>query len=433
MTEQAGKYTVLGPGPRWPGGETLLASAPGGGTVVLREASRAEAGSAPFLSHPCLPACLGEAEVGNKKYLVYGHFAGASLEDALAAGGRFTEFESIRAAYEVAKALAYLHALSPRVVHGGVGAGAVFSAAGGRLLLCGRGEGTEPGDDLKALGSLMRQLAAAPKGEPFSREYFRAAEYLELPGADAGTALKRIETVGAGPVSAPQSRLQIFKRLRRGLPLFAWPLAAGVLLLAFYGAFYVRLELYPQFRARRLVAATSRLYREFNCSAQKAPGPLLGENLLVNPGLEGPCGWSMVPAFDGAVLKKGGAHSGEYSFASENDMPLIHQEADVTAFSERIAAGRCRVELSAWLRASGSGKDGDPYLYGYAMRSGDDYTYLSTCQPVRSENWTYSSCEFQLPAGTKKVRFIMESTVYAWSLFSRTAHYDDASLKVFCY
>lgn len=430
MTGQAGGYAVLGPGPRWPGGTVMLGQGPGGEKVFLWEASGPWAGAAPFLSHPGLPACLGLAEAGGKKYLVYEYFEGESLASA---GGTFTEFEAIKIAYETAAALKYLHGLSPRVAHGGLSPEAVFRAGGGRVLLCGRGPGAETAGDLKGLGGLMRFMAAAPRGGPFSPAFLKAADYLELPGAEAAYALKLIESIGAGPVARPEARPTVFKRLRRGLPLFAWPLAAGVLLLVFYGAFYVRLELYPQFRARRLVAATAKLYRQFDCGSHKKPDPRLGENLLVNPGLEGPCGWAMFPAFDGAVLSRSGARSGQYCFSSENDMPLIHQEADVTAFAGPIAGGRCKVQFSAWLRASGFGRDGDPYLYGYAMRSDDDYTYLNTCQPVSSESWTFSSCEFPLPAGTKKVRFILESTVHGGSLFSRTAYYDDVSLKVSCY
>ena len=430
--EQDNKYTGLAPAAPWAGGPVFTAAGPGGEKVFLREASKAEAGAAPFLLHPCLPAYLGDGEAGGKKFLVYEYFEGESLAAEAAAGGTFTEFEAVKTVYETARALKYLHGLSPRVVHGSVSAGTVFRARGGRILLCGRGPSAEPEADMKGLAGLMRRLADSPRAEAFSTDYFKIAEYLELPGADAGYALKSIEALGAGPVASPEARPQIFKRLRHGLPIFAWPLAAAVAFLFFYGAFYVRLAVWPQFRAKRLIAATTVLFRKFDCSSFRRPEPRLGENLLVNPGLEGPCGWTMFPTFDGAVLKKGGANSGEYCFATENDMPVVKQEVDVSAFSAAIAGGRCKAELSAYMRASGFGKDGAPYLYGEAMRDAGDPASQNTCETVESRNWTRSVCELPLPAGTKKVRIVLDSTVAGLSLFSRTARYDDAAVKVFC-
>ncbi|MDO8804242.1 MAG: hypothetical protein Q7R35_07415 [Elusimicrobiota bacterium] len=430
--EQEGKYSVIAPAAPWAGGPVFTAAGPGGEKVLLREASKAEAGAAPFLSHPCLPAYLGAGEAGGKKFLVYEYFDGESLQAEAAAGGTFTEFEAVKIAYETARALKYLHGLSPRVAHGDVSAGSVFRAKGGRLLLCGRGPSAGPEGDMKGLAGLMRRLADSPRAGTFSADYFKIAGYLELPGADAGDALKSIEALGAGPVARPEARPQIFKRFRHGLPLLAWPLAAAVALLFFYGAFYIRFEVWPQFRAKRLVAATTVLFRKFNCSSFPRPEIKLGENLLVNPGLEGPCGWTMFPTFDGAVLKKGGANSGEYCFATENDMPLVKQEVDVSAFSGSIASGQCKAELSAYMRASGFGKDGAPFLYGYAKLNADDPASGTACEPVESKNWTRGVCEFPLPAGTKKVRVELDSTVTALSLFSRKAYYDDVSLKVRC-
>lgn len=430
--EQVGKYSILSPAAPWAGGGVFEAEGPGGEKVFLKEASRAEAGAAPFLSHPCLPAYLGSEESGGKKFLIYGYFEGESLAAATAAGAAFTEFEAVKIVYETARALKYLHGLSPRVVHGDVCAASVFRARGGRLLLCGRGAAGEPEGDLKGLAGLMRSMAAAARGGSFSAGYFRTAEYLELPGAEAGAALRSIEALGAGPVARPQGRLTVFKRFRHGLPLYAWPVAAAVLMLSFYAALYVRLEIYPPLKARRLIAANTRLAREFNCSSVKKPEPRLGENLLVNPGLEGPCGWIMFPSFDGAVLKKGGANSGSYSFAVDNDMPLVKQEVDVSAFSDHISAGRCRVELSGYMKASGFGRYGVPFLTGYAMRNDSSYTYLNASEQVKTDNWTYKQSVTPLPAGTRKVRVIMDSTVYGWTLFSKTAHYDDVSLKVLC-
>lgn len=111
------------------------------------------------------------------------------------------------------------------------------------------------------------------------------------------------------------------------------------------------------------------------------------------------------------MIERGSFHGGIYYFTVKGPEDGIYQDVDISPFSGRIAGGGCRVKLSGFLRAGGSGADGEPYLYGYAMRSEDDYTYLSGFDPVSSVNWTLASRDGPLPAGANKIRIFLQGNL----------------------
>lgn len=294
MTERgpAEKYSKISPAAPWPGGAVFTAEGPGGKRFFLREASKAEAGAAPFLSQPSLPVYVEtvkfQKDGKENKFLVYEYFEGESAASIMARGGTFSEFEALKTGYETAGALKYLHALSPRVAHGAVSAASVFRCKNGRVLLCGCAAAGDIRADLKGFAGLMRALAAAPANGRFSDSYVKMLEYLGLPEVEAGHALKAVESIG----SRPLFRIEVppRKREKGKLPLFAWPLAAAVLFSAFFLAFKFRIDYWPQLRARRNIRLATELARSYPCAsfpAVKRGG--YGENLVFNPGLGGPC------------------------------------------------------------------------------------------------------------------------------------------------
>lgn len=432
--DPGGKYSRPVPAAPWPGGTVFTAESPEGKKFYLREAGRREAGAAPFLSHPNLPVYVETLAAGaggeEKKILVYEYFEGRSAA-ALIAGGGFTEIEALKTGYETARALKYLHGLAPRVSHGAVSAEAVF-LSGGRTLLCGCAAQGEASADLEGLAGLMRAMAAAPKGGKFSENYSRLLEELARPDLTAGRALKLIETLGTRPLDRHAEPAR--KPAKRGLPLYAWPLAAAVLFLAFFLAFKFRIDHWPQLRAQRNIRLATELARSHPCSTfpplRKRYGN--GENLLFNPGLEGPCGWQIYGGFSRDMIKKGGANTDGYYFMVESGDEGIYQDVDITEYWPKVAAGGCRVKFSGYLKAGGAGRDGEPYLYGYAMRGSDDYVYLSGFSPVSSKSWVQASYEWPLPAGATKVRIFLNASSYKRSFFSKKAYFDDISVELYC-
>lgn len=432
--EPAEKYSKLSPAAPWPGGAVFIAEGPGGKRFFLREASKAEAGAAPFLSHPSLPVYVETVKFRKdgkeNKFLVYEYFEGESAASLIDGGWTFTEVEALNLGYEAARALKYLHGLSPRVAHGAVSTASVFRA-GARVLLCGCAAARDTRADLVGLAGLMRALAAVPRGGSFSAGYSDLVEALGRPDIEAGKALKLIESLGTQPlfrIKAPPPRPQKGK-----LPLYAWPLAAAVLFAAFFLAFKFRMDYWPQLRARRDIRLATELAKSYPCAsfpAVKRGG--YGDNLVFNPGLEGPCGWQVYGGFSRDIIKKGGANTGGHYFMVKSGDEGIYQDVDISQYSPRIAAGGCKVKFSGYLKAGGAGGDGEPYLYGYAMRSANDYTYLSGFNPVSSKNWVPASYEWQLPAGANKVRIFLNSSSYKRSFLSKKAYFDDISVEVNC-
>jgi len=433
--EPAEKYSKLSPAAPWPGGAVFTAEGPGGKRYFLREASKAEAGAAPFLSHPGLPVYVETVKLlkdgkGNK-FLVYEYFEGESAASLIDGGWTFTEVEALNLGYETARALKYLHGLSPRVAHGAVSTASVFRA-GARVLLCGCSVSRDTRADLEGLAGLMRALAAVPRGGGFSAGYSDLLEALARPDTDAGKALKLIESLGTQPlfrIKAPPPRPQKGK-----LPLYAWPLAAAVLFLAFFLAFKFRMDYWPQLRARRNIRLATELARSYPCSYMPAPAKSGGyfENLVFNPGLEGPCGWQVYGGFSRDMIKKGGANIAGHYFAVKSGDEGIYQDVDISQYSSRIAGGGCNAKVSGYMKAGGDGGDGEPYIYGYAMRSADDYVYLSGFRPVSSRTWVSASHEWQLPVGANKVRVFLNSSYRKRGFLSKKAYFDDISLEIYC-
>lgn len=427
-----GKYFSLAPADPWPGRPVYAAEGPGGKKYFIREASRTEAGAAPYLSHPVLPVYVETLAAAGKTYVVYEYFPGASAAAALERGGKFSEIEALSIGYDIAGAIKYLHGLSPRVVHGGVSAGAVFRTADGRVLLCGCAAAGEPGADLKGLAGLMRAFSNAPKPGRFSDAYYIMLGSLEEPGIEAAYALKLIKSLGTRPLFHPAPAP---RQPRKGkLPLYAWPLAAAVLFAAFFLAFKFRIDYWPQLRAQRNIRLATELTRSYPCATFPALRKRAGnwENLLFNPGLEGPCGWQIYGGFSRDMIKKGGANAGGHYFMVKSGDEGIYQDVDISQYSPKIALGGCRVKFSGYMKAGGMGRDGEPYLYGYAMRSENDYTYLSGFNPVSSKSWVQASYDWALPAGANKVRIFLNSSSYKRSLFSKKAYFDDISVEVNC-
>lgn len=432
--ELGGKYSKLSPAAPWPGGAVFTAEGPGGKKFFIHEASKAEAGAAPFLSHPNLPVYVetlaSGKDGGKKQFTVYEFFEGESIAAIIARGGAFTEFEALKTGCETAGALKYLHGLSPRVTHGGVSAGSVFRARDGRVFLCGRAAGPDARADLEGLCGLLRALAAVPGSRAFSDSYSKMLKSLEWPDIEAGHALAAIESLAARPLF--QGETPARAPVRRKFPLYAWPLAAGIFLTAFYAAFTFRFEAWPRLRAGRNIRLATELARDFPCPAAPGRRPGLGENLLVNPGLEAPCGWRAYGGFRRDMIRRGSSHGGGSYFRVRKAEDGIYQDIDISQFSDLIARGGCRVKFSGYLSAGGWGSDGHPYLYGYAMRSENDYTYLSGFSPVASGAWTPASYEWGLPAGAKKLRLFLMSSSYRGSFFSKKARFDDLAVIVNC-
>lgn len=432
----AGKYLNLSPAAPWPSGAVFTAEGPDGKKVFIREASRTEVGAAPFLSHPNMPGYIETVPVSGagteKKFVVYEYFECESLAAIMARGGTFTEFEALRIGYEIAEVLKYLHGLSPRAAHGAVSAEAVFRAKGGRIYLCGCAAAGEPGDDLKKLAALMRALSKAHKGGSFSTGYVNVVNCLELPGADAGYALKTMESMAASPVFQPTAPAD--KSAGKKLPRYAWAAAAVVFVIVFLAAVKVRFEVWPQMRARINIGRAAELARDYPCVLVPVPefNPALGRNLVFNPGLEGPCGWQAYGGFKRSMIARGSSHGGVYYFTVKGPEGSIYQDVDISLFSGRVANGDCKVKFSGYLRAEGSGGDGEPYLYGFAMRSENDYTYLSGFPPVSSNKWTLASSEWPLPSGARKVRIFLQASSYRGTFLHKTAYFDDISVEVRC-
>ena len=432
----AGKYLNLSPAAPWPGGAVFTAEGPEGKKVFLREASRTEAGAAPFLSHPNMPGYIETVSVSEggagKKFVVYEYFEGESLASIMARGGTFTEFEALKIGYEIAEVLKYLHGLSPRAAHGAVSVEAVFGSRGGRIYLCGCSAAGEPAADLKQLASLMRALAKAHKGGSFSTGYLNVAGCLELPGADAGYVLKTMESMAASPVFQPTTPAD--KSAAKKLSRYAWAAAAVVFVIVFLAGIKVRFEVWPQMRGRLNISRATKLAQDYPCVLVPVPefNPALGRNLVFNPGLEGPCGWQAYGGFKRSMIARGSSHGGVYYFTVKDSEESIYQDVDISLFSGRITNGDCKVKFSGYLRAEGSGNDGEPYLYGYAMRSENDYTYLSGFPPVSSRNWTPASSEWPLPSGARKVRLFLQASSYKGAFFHKKAYFDDISVEVNC-
>jgi len=426
------KYLNLSPAGPWPGRAVFAAEGPGGKKYFIREASKAETGAAPYLAHHVLPVYVETLAAAGKTYVVYEHFAGASAAAALELGGTFSELEALGIGYDIAGGLKYLHGLSPRVAHGAVSAGAVFRAVDGRVFLCGCAAAGEPEADLKGLAGLLRIFAAAPKAGRFSDAYYLMLGSLEEPGLEAGSALKLIESLGTRPLF--QAGPSPARPQKGKLPLYAWPLAAAILFLAFFLAFKFRIDYWPQLRAQRNIKLATELARSYPCSRFPAPVKRTGysENLVFNPGLEGPCGWQIYGGFTRAMIKKGGANIGGHYFMVKSGDEGVYQDVDISQYSSRIAAGGCKVKFSGYMKAGGVGGGGEPYLYGYAMRGADDYVYLSGFSPVSSGAWVPASYEWQLPAGANKVRIFMNSSSYKRSFLSKKAYFDNISVEVNC-
>lgn len=426
------KYSKLSPAAGWPGGAVFTAEDPDGNKFFIREASKAEAGAAPFLSHPDLPVYVETLPVSGaegKKYLVYEHFEGESVAAKIAAGGTFTEIEALKIGYETARALQYLHGLSPRVAHGSVSAASVFRT-GGQVFLCGCAAAPDTRADLLGLSGLMRAMAAAHRGGNFSDSYNKVVEYLERPNIYASSVLNIIESVGSKPILLPEAAAG---RPGKKMPRYAWAVAAMVMAAAFYSTFVFRFYKLPELRARFNISQATKLAQDYPCSlVPVTPSPGLGVNLVFNPSLEGPCGWHAYGGFKRSMIKRGSSHGGVYYFAVKGPQDGIYQDVNVSRFAGNIAGGGCRIKLSGYLRAGGSGRDGEPYLYGYAMRAEDDYAYLSGFPPVSSKNWTEASHDWPLPAGTNKIRVFLMSSSYRGTVFSKSAYFDDISAEVYC-
>lgn len=166
---------------------------------------------------------------------------------------------------------------------------------------------------------------------------------------------------------------------------------------------------------------------------QLPPGqPALGVNLLKNPGLEGACGWHSWGGWERGMVRRGSSHEGIFNLEVPGAEYGVWQDADVAAFAPQIAEGKCRVRLGAWLKAGGRGSDGYPYLLGYAMRSENDYSYLSDFEPVTSRTWERRDHEWGLPAGTNRVRVILQKSSRLGFHWSRDAYFDDISAEVLC-
>lgn len=427
-------YNGLAPAAPWPGGRLWTASNAAGETVFLREAGKAEAGAAPFLSHPVLPVYLGEgssAEAPGVKFSVYQYFEGPSVAGQIAGGGTFTQFEALKISYDMASALKYLHGLSPRVAHGAVSAEAVFRAGGGRALLCGCAASGDIAGDLKGLAGLMRSMAAAPKTGNFSPGYQKVVAQIELPGASADSALKAMEALAAGPGYLPEPGTR--KAPVNYRPFIRKLIALSVLVFSFSVAFKFRLDYWPQIRAQRNIKLETSLHRDYPCNHQLPPGPPQeGVNLLKNPGLEGACGWHSWGGWERGMIERGSSHEGIYYVEVPGPEYGVWQDVDLSAFAGKIQDGGCEVRLGGWLRSTGYGSDGEPYIFGYAMRSENDYTYLSEFAPEKSDKWNYSYRDWPLPAGTRKVRVILQKSSRLGSWLSKDAYFDELTAEVRC-
>ena len=209
------------------------------------------------------------------------------------------------------------------------------------------------------------------------------------------------------------------------------PVLVAALLTVSLASAKVFVDLVPRWRT----AAARRLYEEFDCTRTQPVPVRLNVNLLQNPGLEGPCGWTGEP-FKRRWIASAGSLSGKFHFQLESEHDAIWQEVDLTPIARQLADDCCAVTISGFLKVEGFGSVdygiGNPCLYlhrttrtgGYdGFLNGPAMGYSKEWEPRKSQEWTLGS-------DTRSLTI----TLVRWDVHSVwpriTAHFDDISLVV---
>ena len=194
------------------------------------------------------------------------------------------------------------------------------------------------------------------------------------------------------------------------------------------------LESVPRWRAEAAAAASRRLYADIGCERTKPVPVRLNVNLLENPGLEGPCGWSGKP-FKRAWIASNGSRSGKHHFKIKGESDRIWQTIDLTPLADQLEDNCCAVTISGFLKSEGRfgegpyGK-GNPYLYlSRTTRDGGWDGCLNPPGRVDSPEWEgRTSWEWLLPRDTLSVTILLLRWGEDWP--SNAGHFDDLSLVV---
>ena len=209
--------------------------------------------------------------------------------------------------------------------------------------------------------------------------------------------------------------------------------AAALLICLAVGAGLL-LEPVRRWRAEAAAAASRRLYEDFGCERSKPVPVRLNVNLLENPGLEGPCGWSGKP-FKRAWIASSGSRSGKYHFRIKRKSDSIWQTIDLTPLDDQLEGNCCAVTISGFLKSEGHfGKGpyghGNPYLYlTRTNRDGGSDWSLNPPGRVDSPEWeSRTSWEWLLPSDTRSVTIMLLRWAEDWP--SNAGHFDDLSLVV---
>ena len=372
---------------------------------------------------------LFPAEGGGGVCLVREHADGETLADRLGTGGSLTESEAARIAAAALVTLGELHSLHPPAVHGSLSpANILLTPGGGVLLLDPLGEGLSPAADLRALADALQAALPGTPSDDFARLLSRLSQAGEKPGFRSAAEARAAFAAWRG---TPGSQHRDGRRT--GKPLFTARnllLAALVLLGSFWIGIKVRFEVLPERRARERVLGTAVAPKDPRCRAILAPRPALASNLLRDPGLENLCGWNATPRRPALLSWKDSCFTGQACARLSQAEDELFQDVDVSALSPWIRTGRAVVTFQAHMRTDGPRQTGNPYLWGYAMRSEQDWVYLGPTQPERSRAWMRRGGTWNLPPETRAIRIMLKKNNARGAFLSNNAYFDNISVFV---
>jgi len=446
------------------------------GTTNLKTAElfERETRTLAHLDHPQIPKLLDsfnvESEDDIRLYLVQELVEGRNLRQLVEAGKRFSEREVVDIARRVARVLEHLHGLSPPLIHRDIKPSNVilnrkrevylidFGAVRDVMLFDREAHGggptvvgtygympyeqfsgkALPASDIYALGATLIYLLSGTEPAQLEKEKMRLdfRPRVRVSQPFAAILEKMVEPDWKKRYGSATELREALDALAAGkAPLTRGVLAfrvAGVAVLAVLSAWLLVRE--TPARVSDAIEDFTRPYRYsgFDCSNVQPPAPALGANLLANPGLEDPCGWAFIPGL-GDTLQSRKPFAGKYCFGLEEVGDLAFQEVDVSSLAGALQSGPCTVTFSARVRAGKSQQDGNPYLWGYAMRERDrGWVYLNGLKPVTMETWTQASRTWPLPAGTRWIRIQLMRSLINGVGASNAAYFDDVSMIISC-